>query len=49
MLNVKGEGYKIHHQVFAGSQRSEVVAGEPHLFEFGEFFINERQVKKVVL
>lgn len=49
VLNVKGEGYKIHHSVFAGSSKVEMVAGEPHKFDFGEFFINERKSKKVVL
>jgi hydrocephalus-inducing protein len=49
VLNVKGEGYKIHHSVLAGSLAVEMQAGEPHKFEFGEFFINERKTKKVVL
>lgn len=49
VLNVKGEGYKIHHSVFAGSQRQEMVSGEPHKFEYGDFFINERKSKKVVI
>jgi hydrocephalus-inducing protein len=49
VLNVKGEGYKIHHSVFAGSNRVEMQAGEPHKFDFGEFFINERKTKKVSL
>lgn len=30
VLNVKGEGYKIHHSVFAGSLRAEMQPGEPH-------------------
>ena len=30
VLNVKGEGYKIHHQVLAGSNRVEMQPGEPH-------------------
>lgn len=49
VLNVKGEGYKIHHSVFAGSARQEMVSGEPHQFEYGDFFINERKSKKVVI
>lgn len=49
VLNVKGEGYKIHHSVLAGSQRVEMKPGEPHKFEFGEFFINEKKTKKVCL
>jgi len=49
VLNVKGEGYKIHHTVLAGSSRVEMQAGEPHQFDFGEFFINERKTKAVVL
>lgn len=49
VLNVKGEGYKIHHTVLAGSSRIEMQAGEPHQFDFGEFFINERKTKTVVL
>jgi len=49
VLNVKGEGYKIHHSVFAGSNRVEMQAGEPHKFDFGDFFINEKKTKKVVV
>jgi hydrocephalus-inducing protein len=49
VLNVKGEGYKIHHSVFAGSSRVEMQSGEAHKFDFGEFFINEKKTKKVVL
>jgi hydrocephalus-inducing protein len=49
VLNVNGEGYKIHHQVLAGSNRIEMQPGEPHLFEFGEFFINEKKTKTVKL
>jgi hydrocephalus-inducing protein len=49
VLNVKGEGYKIHHSVFAGSGRVEMQPGEPHKFDFGEFFINERKTKKVLV
>lgn len=49
VLNVKGEGYKIHHTVFAGSNRVEMVPGEPHKFDFGEFFINEKKTKRVIV
>jgi len=49
ILNVKGEGYKIHHTVMANNPRQEVKAGEPFNFDFGEFFINEKKTKKVVL
>jgi hydrocephalus-inducing protein len=49
VLNVKGEGYKIHHTVLAGSSRVEMLPGEPHEFDFGDFFINERKNKTVVL
>ena len=41
VLNVKGEGYKIHHTVLADQQKQEVTSGEPYVFDFGEFFINE--------
>jgi hydrocephalus-inducing protein len=53
VLNVKGEGYKIHHKIFSGEPRVEVpqpasgTATSP--LDFGEFFINERKVRKVVL
>lgn len=49
VLNVKGEGYKIHHSVYADSNRVEIKAGDPYKFDFGEFFINERKTKKVIL
>ena len=47
VLNVKGEGYKI--TVLAGSSRVEMAPGEPHEFDFGDFFINERKTKTVIL
>ena len=49
ILNVKGEGYKIHHTVSADEPRVEVQAGQPFNFDFGEFFINEKKTKRVVL
>lgn len=49
ILNVKGEGYKIHHTVYADEPRVEVQAGQPFNFDFGEFFINEKKTKTVVL
>ena len=49
ILNVKGEGYKIHHTVYADEPRVEVQAGTPFDFDFGEFFINEKKTKTVVL
>lgn len=49
ILNVKGEGYKIHHSVFADEPRVEVQAGNPFNLNFGEFFINEKKTKQVVL
>jgi len=55
-LNIKGEGYKIHHKVFAGEpQRVEVSSlaqiekAQPFPLDFGEFFINERKVRKITL
>ena len=49
ILNVKGEGYKIHHSVFADEPRVEVQSGQPFNFDFGEFFINEKKTKQVIL
>lgn len=54
VLNVKGEGYKIHHKIFAGEPRVEVsqpASGQAAScpIDFGEFFINERKVRKVTL
>ena len=49
ILNVKGEGYKIHHSVQADQPRVDVQAGQPFNFDFGEFFINEKKTKQVVL
>lgn len=49
ILNVKGEGYKIHHTVYADNPRQEVQSGEPFNFDFGEFFINEKKTKQVIL
>jgi len=49
VLNVKGEGYKIHHSVLADLNKVEVKSGEPFKFDYGEFFINEKKTKKVTL
>ena len=49
VLNVKGEGYKIHHSVFADVNRAPVTSKEPYKFEYGDFFINEKKSKLVTL
>ena len=49
VLNVKGEGYKIHHSVFADINRVNVQSSEPFKFDLGDFFINEKKTKTVVL
>jgi hydrocephalus-inducing protein len=49
VLNVKGEGYKIHHSVFADINRVNVTSAEPYKFDFSDFFINERKSKTVSL
>jgi hydrocephalus-inducing protein len=54
VLNVKGEGYKIHHKIFCGEPRQEVKQGAQGTtvtspLDFGEFFINEKKVRKVLL
>ena len=55
VLNVKGEGYKIHHKVLAGEPKVDLSqpqpTGAPAAFplDFGEFFINETKVRRVVL
>ena len=49
VLNVKGEGYKIHHNVYADINKVPVNQGEPHEFDFSDFFINERKSKKVII
>lgn len=49
VLNVKGEGYKIHHSVFADINRVNVQSNEPYKFDFGDFFINEKKSKTVYL
>ena len=36
------------HSVYADN-RVEIKAGDPYKFDFGEFFINERKSKKVIL
>ena len=49
VLNVKGEGYKIHHSVFADVSRNPVSSIDPYKFEYGDFFINEKKTKIVTL
>jgi len=48
-LNIKGVGYTIQHSILADKQRIPVTASEPHKFDFGEFFVNEKKIKSVVI
>lgn len=47
MLNVKGEGYKIHHTVLADINKVNVQSTEPYKFDYSDFFINEKKSKVV--
>lgn len=49
VLNVKGEGYQIHHTVMADLPQTKVTALEACKLHFGEFFINEIKTKQVEL
>lgn len=49
VLNVKGEGYQIHHTVMADEPQIKVQSNEACKLYFGEFFINEVKTKQVVL
>lgn len=49
VLNVKGEGYKIHHSVFADVARNPVTSIDHYKFDYGDFFINEKKTKIVTL
>jgi hydrocephalus-inducing protein len=49
VLNVKGEGYQIHHTVMADEPAIKATSSEPTKLHFGEFFINEVKTKKVEL
>jgi hydrocephalus-inducing protein len=49
VLNVKGEGYKIHHSVFADINKVQVQSTDPYKFDIGDFFINEKKTKTVYL
>jgi hypothetical protein len=49
VLNVKGEGYKIHHSVCADINKVPVQSAEPYKFDFNDFFINEKKCKTVFL
>lgn len=48
-MNVKGEGYKIHHSVLADVNKVQVKSNEPYRFDFADFFINEKKTKTVNL
>lgn len=48
-LNIKGEGYQIHHSVMADEPQIKVTSSEPCKLDFGEFFINEVKTKQVEL
>ena len=49
VLNVKGEGYKIHHSVFADDNKVLLNSADPYRFDYGDFFINEKKAKRVIL
>ena len=49
VLNVKGVGYTIHHSVYAESGKFPIASSEPYKMDFGDFFINEKKTKKVML
>jgi hydrocephalus-inducing protein len=49
VLNVKGEGYQIHHSVMADMPPAKVNSTDPFNLNFGEFFINEAKTKDIVL
>ena len=48
-LNIKGVGYAIHYSIFADKQRIPVTPDVPHNFDFGDFFVNEKKTKSVVI
>ena len=50
VLNIKGEGYKIHHSVKVMELPPiEVQADKPTSLDLGDFFINEKKTKIVSL
>ena len=52
VLNVKGVGYTIKHQVFAGETASTPVSKqikEPTPVEFGDFFVNEKRTRLIAV
>lgn len=49
VLNVKGTGYAIHYSVLADKSLVPVQPNEPYNFEFGDFFVNEKKTKTVVI
>lgn len=48
-LNIKGEGYQIHHTVMADEPQVRASATEACKLDLGEFFINEVKTKQVQL
>lgn len=49
VLNVKGVGYAIHFNVLADKAGIPVLPNESHTFEFGDFFVNEKKTKSMVI
>lgn len=49
VLNVKGVGYAIHYSVLADKAGIPVLPTESHSFEFGDFFVNEKKTKSIVV
>ena len=42
-------GYSIHYNVLADKSQIPVLPNESHSFEFGDFFVNEKKTKSIVL
>ena len=49
VLNVKGDGYVIHHNVFYEEAKAPLKEAEPQRVNFGDFFVYEQRKKTVIL
>jgi hydrocephalus-inducing protein len=49
-LNVKGVGYTINHCVYLDSKQDlRLIPKQEHVIDFGEFFINEKRERKIII
>ena len=47
MLNVKGIGYILHHNLFLNENSTKLDPSSPHLIDFGDIYFGESKSKMI--